>query len=123
MPPTDEAVEGAVALNQIGAVRAGELAKGVVERLGRKVRVQSLEGASQAARQDNLGVATALGGGGGVRGDVRTVGGVPAHGLEPVEGGVLDGGFGEGGGQGDSQRNRMGTACSRSPNGSTVSPS
>ena len=92
----EQAVEGAVAGFQGGAYGAGELAECVIERRGGEFGVEVGEGVAQPLFQDDLSVAGAFGGW-RVGGDVRPVCDGPAGGLQPVERGLLDVGFGEGG--------------------------
>ena len=92
----EQAVEGAVAGFQGGACGAGQLAEGVVEGRAGELGVEVGEGVAQTLFQNDLVVAGAFGGW-RVGGDVRAVCDGPADSLQPVEGGLLHFGFGEGG--------------------------
>ena len=89
-------VEGAVPGFQGGTFGAGQLAEGVVQGVGGEGGVELGESVAQALLQDDLSVVGALGVG-GVRGDVRAVEDPPVEAGEPVKGGLLNVGFGEGG--------------------------
>jgi hypothetical protein len=116
-----EPVQPAVTLDQVRALRPGEPAEGVLQRLGGQRRVEPGERVAQALRQHDLAVVAPLGRG-HVGRDVRTVRDAPADALQPGEGGVLDYRFGERR-HGPSHNARIGTAWNCSPNGIVASPS
>ena len=89
-------VEGAVAGLQGRALRSGQPAKRVVQRVGGQRRVETGERVKQPTLQDDLSEVVAFGVG-CVGGDVGAVGHLPAEGGEPVESSVLNVGFGDGG--------------------------
>ena len=87
-------MEGAVARLESRALGAGQLAEGVVERLGRQVRVEPREGVPQSPLQHDDSVIGAL----LVRAagaDVGAVRGLPPVGGEPLKRSGLDVGLGE----------------------------
>ena len=92
----DHAVESAVACFQSGALGPGQPAKGIIQCLRGKVRVEPTEGVPQPALQHHLSVVGTLCTQ-RVRGDVGTVNDLPAEGFEPGKSGVFYSGFGEGG--------------------------
>jgi hypothetical protein len=87
-------MEGAVARFQGWAFGTGELAEGVVQRLGGEIRVEGGERLAQAVFQHHLPVALPLGGQ-LARCDVGAVFDRVAEAFEPGEGGIFDGAFGE----------------------------
>ena len=90
------AVDGMVVGGQGGAVGAGQLAVGFVERGGGHARVETGERVAQAAGQHDLGVVVTFGGrfaGRDGRAELHRV----AQVRQPGEGGFFDDGFGEGG--------------------------
>ena len=89
-------MEGAIAGLQGRALRAGQPVERVVQSVRGKRRVETGERVPEPALQDHLPVVGALGVG-RVGGDVGAVGDLPAEGGEPVKGGLLDVGFGDGG--------------------------
>ncbi len=91
-----QAVQRAVAHDQVGAFGPRQLAEGVVQRLGRQRRVEPRERIAQALREHHLPVVVALGRG-FAGGDLGAVADLPAGAFEPGERGLLDDGFGEGG--------------------------
>ena len=105
------AVEGAVSGLQRGPLRAGQLAKGIAQRLGGQVPVQLGQGIAQPLRQHHLAVIGPL----RIRpigSNVGSVGHLPADIRQPVEGDLLDVGFGEGG-HGEVQGLKTSTLVSR----------
>ena len=89
-------VQGAVALHQRRRIAARELAVGILQRLGRQVRIQPDERLAQPAFQHHVAVVRVAALRAGLaRGDVRAVQHRVAERLEPGEGGVFDDGFGE----------------------------
>jgi hypothetical protein len=84
-------VDRTVALQEGRRVGSGEFAVGVLERLGREVRVQAGEGLANASVQDDVTVVgvRALGRG-FAGGDVGAVEGLVAQGFEPGQGGIFD---------------------------------
>jgi hypothetical protein len=109
-----QAMERAVALDQVRALGPREFAEGVLQRPDRQHRVEPGERVAQPLRQHHLAVVGALGRG-HVGRDLRAVRDLPAAGLQPGEGGRFDIGFGEGGAHALSQSARIGTANSESP--------
>ena len=89
-------VEGAVARLQRRPLRQGQLAEGVVQRRGGQLWVEPRQRIPQPLLQDDLPEVVALGVG-GARGDVRAVCYVPADIAQPVEGGLFNVAFGDGG--------------------------
>lgn len=90
----EECVEGAVGGKQGERGQAGELAKGVINGGGREGGVEAGEGGAQAGGEEDLLEGVTLGAKGfGV--DVLAAGIGVAQAGEPVDGGLLDNGFGE----------------------------
>ena len=89
------AVKGAVASLQCRTFRAGQLAEGVLQRGGGKVWVEPCECITQSPRQQYLAIIGSLRAG-HTGCDVGAVSDAPAKVLQPGEGGLLDGGFGDG---------------------------
>ena len=117
----DQAMERAVAGFQRGALRAGQLAAGVVQGIGGQVGIEAGEGAAETLRQDDVAVIGAF----GARragGNVGAVGGAPAGVRQPGQGGRFNVGFGDGA-HAVSHSRRIGTAYRRSPKRALVSPS
>jgi len=85
-------MQAAVACQQVGPLRPGQLAEGLVQRIGRQHRVDASEGVAKATFQDGLRVIVALGGR-LARGELRAVAHLPAGTLQPGERSLLDGGF------------------------------
>lgn len=96
------------------ALGACQLAEGVLQRVGRQLRVETRERVAEAPRQHDLAVGGSLGRG-HVGCDVGTVDDLPAGRVQPGEGGVFDDGLGEGGAHAFSQSSRTGTAKSPLP--------
>ena len=90
----DHTVEGAVAGFQGGSLRAGQLAKGVVQGVSGKVGVEAGQGIAQPLRQDNVAVIAASGAQ-CTRGDIGATYDAPAKVRQPRQGGRLNGGFSE----------------------------
>ena len=79
-----------------GASHARELAVGILQRLGRQVRIQAHERLAQPPLQQDVAVVRVAALRAGLaRGDVRAVQHRVAQRFEPGEGGVFDDGFGE----------------------------
>ena len=83
-----QAVQGAVARDELRAFGPRQLAEGIVQRLGGQRRVEPRERIAQALRQDDLPVVVALGRG-LAGGDLGAVPDLPAGAFEPGEGGLL----------------------------------
>ncbi len=96
-PSTSIRCTRAVALDQRRRVDARELAEGVLQRLGRQVRVQPRERLAQPPLQHDVAVVRVAALRAGLAGgDVRAVQHRVAQRFQPGEGGVFDDGFGEG---------------------------
>lgn len=93
-PIDDHPVEGAVPRFERRPLRSPEAAERIVERLRRQGRVELRQRLSQAAVEDDLGVALSLGRG-PVRRDVGAGLDDVAEALEPREGGLFDDRFGD----------------------------
>ena len=90
------AVQGAVALHQRRRIGAGQLAVGVLQRLGRQVGVEARQRLAQPALQHDVAVVRVAALGAGLaRGDVGAVKDRVAQRFEPGEGGVFDVSFRE----------------------------
>ena len=89
-------VKGAVSSLQRGSLRSDQLAKGILQRVGGQVRVQSGQGIAQPLGQHYLAVFGPLRTR-RIGSDVRSVSHLPADIHQPLEGDLLDVGFGEGG--------------------------
>ena len=90
-----QAVQGAVAHDELRALGPRQLAEGVVQRLGGQLRVKPRQRVAQALGQDDLGVVVALGRG-FAGGDLGTASYLPASAFEPCQRGLFDDGFSEG---------------------------
>ena len=95
-PVHQRPMEGAVARFQGRSLRTRELAEGVVQSFGGKIRIEGGERLAQAVCQDHLRVVLAFGGQ-LARCDVGAVPDCVAEALQPGEGGLLHDGLGEGG--------------------------
>ena len=90
----EEAVEAMVVDHEVGALRAGKLAEGIVQRRLGQVGIEAGQDLAQAAGEDHVAVGLALGAG-LAGGDVWAADGGVAYLLQPFEGGEFDVGFGE----------------------------
>jgi hypothetical protein len=124
-------VHRAVALHERPVCRTGrrriharELAVGVFQRLGGKVRIQADERLTQPPLQHDVAIVrVAALGSRFAGGDVGAVEHRVAQRFEPGEGGGFDDGFGEGGRHGASHSARIGRAKKPSPNRRLIAPS
>ena len=91
----EEAVELAVGRDEGGGRQAGKLAEGVIESGFGDGRVEALKRGAQAGGKEHLGIGGTLGAV-AIAGQVRAEGAGVAQAGEPVEGGLLNVGFGKG---------------------------
>ena len=117
-----QAVQRAVALDQIGTLGPDEVAERIVQRFGGQCWVEPGQRIAQPLRQHDLAVVAPLSRG-HVRGDVGAVGHAPAGALQPGQGGLFDDGFREGVRHAPSHSPRIGTANSPPPKGMIAAPS
>ncbi|MBA3625868.1 MAG: hypothetical protein H0W48_15760 [Methylibium sp.] len=91
----EQPVQATILQDQLDAFGADKLAQGVVDRLGRQLRIVPRQGVAQAAFEEDLPIARPL----GVwltRGDLSAVDDLPGNAFQPGERRLLDDGFRDG---------------------------